>query len=318
MSIKKTVVAVMLVLLSATAWAEEPAIAPEPAPAPIDLRPHFQTGRTARYQVWTARRRLTTASFNGNTRSTETRMEIQREITWAVQNVNPDGSATCLMTLDWMTASITLPDGSVKQNDSRQPRGDIPEMHKLLRAMAGVPLMLNVSADGMVQSVNGTDAIRMAVGDEVPPPDDLDFMESASDLALIAAAPAEAQMNDSWKAQFTWSHEIGKLHHDATYQLVSIEELAGVPVATVTGEAALRLEPQMPEMPEGVPPPTVTLVEGGVKTQIMFDLLRHEAVGRNTVETHTIQVDLNAGEGRSFSTTNSEEIHSQALRIAEQ
>ena len=62
--------------------------------------------------------------------------------------------------------------------------------------------------------------------------------------------------------------------------------------------------------------PEIQLTEGQVKTQILFDLSRHEAVGRNTVEDRTIEVRLDL-RGRHFSTIVQERIHSQVLRIAE-
>ena len=285
---------------------------------PVDLRPNFQQGRTARYQVWTNRRLVRIATFNGDARTAETRIALTGEVTWTVQDVNPDGSATCLMTIDWLTSDVTTADGKIQHSDSRQPGGDIEVMHKMLRAMTGVPLMFRVSADGLVETVKGTEAIRLAVGDGAPPIEDLDFIETASDLALVSAAPAAADPGHAWHTDFTWSHDLGTMDYATDFRLDSVEDLAGIPVATVTGRATLQLNPEEQDLPEGVPPPDIRLTHGSLTTQVMFDLLRHEAVGRNTVESRTIQVTMDLGQGRQIVTTATEEIHSQALRIDEQ
>lgn len=282
-----------------------------------DLRPNFEAGRTTRYQIWTLRQTTTTMRVGPEKRTSDTSMQFDGEVTWTVQKVKADGSATCTMTLDWLTVTLTLPDGTVQHNDSRKGSGDTEAFHRLLRAMAGVPLVFNVNADGSVEKVSGTSAIRRNVGDDTTVPEDLDFIETATDLAVLAFAPADAELNDRWNAQFTWTHQMGRIDHTHRYTLSSVEQVAGIPIATVTGTGKLKLKPDMPDLPPDAPDIDVRLVEGSYQAQIMFDLQRHEAVGRNTVESHHIQTSTRLPQ-LTFKQSTEETIHSQALRIAEQ
>ena len=147
----------------------------------VDLRPHFEEGRTARYKFWTLRRLAQETSFGAKSRSFDTQFQVDGELTWKVRSVNADGTASCVMTIHWMTWDLTMPDGTVKSNDSRKGGGDTEPVHRVLVATAGVPLTFEVSADGTVDSVAGTDAIRTVAGEGVRVPEDLDFIESATD-----------------------------------------------------------------------------------------------------------------------------------------
>lgn len=285
-----------------------------PAAPTVDLRPLFIPGRTARYQVWTLRQ-LVRSTNTG--RESQTRAEIHGEVTWSVEKVRPDGSAICVMTINWLTIKVLRPNRPIEVNDSRLDSGDTEVTYRLLTAMTGVPLTFEASANGDVLSISGTETIRDEVGEQGNAPKDLDFIESATDLALVATAPGAAQIHDQWSSQFTWSHEMGRIHHDMVYTLSAVEELAGIKVATVTGEASLMLEVDDSSFPDEGPAPDIQLTEGQVKTRILFDLSRHEAVGRNTVEDRTIRIKLDLG-GRQFLTVVQERIHSQVLRIAEE
>jgi len=244
-------------------------------------------------------------------------MEFAGEVTWTVDKVRSDGSATCTMTLDWMTVEVTLPDGTVQHNDSRKGSGDSEMFHQVLRAMAGVPLEFEVNADGSVEKVSGTKAIQRRAGDELPVPEDLDFIESATDLATLAYAPEATEINDKWKAHFTWTHEMGEMEHDHQYTLDSVEEIAGIPIATVTAVGKLKLKPDMSDLPPDAPDVDVRLIEGSYEGQVMFDLQRHEAVGRNSIETQHIEVRVHLPQ-QTFTRTTEETVQSQTLRIAEE
>ena len=284
----------------------------------IDLRPRFTEGRTARYSVWTLRSISNSASVGEHTRSFDQETTTEGEVSWTVKQVHPDGSASCVMLVHWMTWSGRLPDGSVVVNDSREPTGDNEEAHRLVVAMCDVPLTFEVSADGTVNDVSGIDAISNAVDQDQRVPDALDFMESATDLALVAAAPPATAAGDEWDAQFTWNHNFGPMHQRMKYSLDSVEQVEGIRVATVTGRASLELEVDPAKIPAAGPPLDIQLTEGDLRTQIMFDLSRHEAVGRNTVEERVVEMTGDLGGGRTFQTVIEERIHSQVLRIAEQ
>ena len=280
----------------------------------VDLRPHFKPGRTARYKVWTMR----TSDTKGPRRSSQRRkLEVEGEITWRVQEVQDDGSATCSMTIEWMTCTVTASDGSETFNDSREGSGEDENLHRVLVAMSGVPFTFEVAGDGMVQSVAGTDAVHDATEEGDPVPEDLDFIESATDLALLAAAPRQIESGGAWDVDFTWTDVWGKVDHQMKYSLSSVETVAGITVATVHGEASVSFDPDLSKVPAEAPQPDFELTEGKVESQVMFDLSRHEAVGRNTIESRSIRVTLE-GPVNTVVIDRKERTHSQVLRIAEQ
>lgn len=286
-------------------------------PAPLNLRPQWQPGQTARYEIWGRRVRSMEMSVGGRSRQTSVTIDTTGEITWTVDRVKPDGGATCIMTLDWMTATITPSEGEVQRNDSRRAQGDAPMVHDLLRAMAGVPLTVEVAPDGSIEDVRGVDAIRRRAQHEEMVPEELDFIESANDLATVPDVPAALEPGDTWQAEYRWTHEMGFLHHDVTYTLAGVEHLAGIPVATVEARGDLELEVDRSKMPDNAPPIDVKLVGGDVRSQIMFDLQRHETVGRNTVQRTTIDVAIRLPQ-QTISQRTQETVQSQALRVAEQ
>ena len=285
----------------------------------VDLRPQFVKGRSSRFSVWSQRQQAQSISVGKRSHEFDTQFEIEGEVVWTVEHVRSDGSAKCTMTLDWITAKLVHPDGSVHRSDSRRSKGQPEAFHQLARAMTGVPLTIDVAPDGTVRSASGIDAIKQKAPKDTNVPDELDFMESANDLAMIAAAPVAATVDDHWDAKFTWNHRLGKLHQSMRYTLTSVEDIDGITVATVTGTGSLDLEPDVAHLVEPLGPGArahAKLTDGSTETQIMFDLHRHEAIGRNTIETRTIKVDAKWLK-RSMTRIMTERLHSQVLRISE-
>lgn len=282
-----------------------------------DLRPHFVEGRTAQYQTWTQLQRTVTVQVGPEKQSRDELMIFENQVTWTVDKVRSDGSATCSMTYDWMTAELTGPDGKVLRNDSRKGSGDDDRLHKVLRAMNGQTLTFEVNADGSIDKVTGASAIRKAIDDEDMAPEDLDFIESATELAVIAFVPDEAKSGARWKAAFTWSHQLGQMDHDHRYTLSSVEEVAGISIATVTATGKLKLTPELPDLPPGAPKIDIKMRSGSYETQVMFDLQRHETVGRNSIESHVIEVSRRLPQ-ITLTQTIDTTIQSQVLRITEE
>jgi hypothetical protein len=106
------------------------------------------------------------------------------------------------------------------------------------------------------------------------------------------------------------------MHHDTTHTLTSIEEIAGIPVANISSTAKLRIEVDRSKFPQGGPQVDVRLIKGEAVSQVMFDLSRHEAVGRNGVQETVVEARLSAN-GQTMTRLMSETIRGQALRIAE-
>jgi Family of unknown function (DUF6263) len=287
-----------------------------------DLRPKWTQGQTARYEVWTSRTQHATVSLAGQSRTTDLTMISQGEVVWTVDKVKTDGSALCTMTLDWLTLDYTPDDGKTLKNDSRKGTGDIEPFHALLKAMTGVPIKVSVAPDGTITKVQGIKAINAKIKPELKEmvPEELDFIETATDLATLVAAPESARLDKKWKTKLKWTWSDtpfkGYMHHDMTFTLSGVEDVAGLPVAVIDARSKLKLELDRSDIPKAMPPYDVKLVKGDLQTQIMFDLTRGEAVGRNTIQTTTIDVTIRTP-NTTISRRVQETLHSQALRIEE-
>lgn len=307
--------ALLLMLLSVP----QALTAQSPAGESVNLQPRYVTGRATRYSFWTQRDRRITATVGDQTRNVDNRMAYTGQITWTVQRVEPDGSAVCAMTIDWIALDITLPDGQVQHHDTREGRGDNETVYQHLAAVAALPVEVKMNPDGSAASiVAGVDRMRQQAGEGIEVPSELDFLESASDLATVPYALAQAAVGATWSTTFDWKHEAGQLHHETTYRFDGLENLAGIPVAIISGNARLSLTPDQEQMKE-LPPEAnldVRLEEGGWQTQVMFDLSRHEAVGRNTVQTTRISSTMTIGPNRLAQVVD-EKVQSQVLRISE-
>lgn len=283
-----------------------------------DLRPQWTVGQSARYSFWTARQQDQSVTVpTGESRRATNGYETNGELTWSVQSVRPDGGATCSMTMDWISVTLTDPEGNTVSMDSRKPRGDVPRFQKLLKAMVGKPITVTVKPDGTIEKVGGLEPIRRAAEEPEDVPEDLDWIESATDLATVPGVPAEVRVGGTWKQDFRWTHEEGHLRHAMTYTLADVEDVAGIPLATVEGRGTLKLDANNLELPPDAPPVRRKLTGGEVTTQILFDLQRHEAVGRNTTQEETIVTTIRFPQGqvtRSVTTS----IQSQVLRLSEE
>lgn len=305
-------------LVAAVALGDTDVQAPEQDVA-LRLRPRWVEGRRTRYEGWTQRRQSMSMSFNGQNRTAETLIEVRNEMTWTVDRVKSDGSASCTVVIDWMTFSFTGADGQTQAVDSRRASGEPEMIHRLAKAIARLPVKIEMAADGSVISANGAEAIKRRMNGEGSVPDDRDFMETAHELAAIAGAPAEPQVGSKWDAAFAWRHEMGTLHQAMRYTVSSEEDVAGIPIATVTGRASLKLELDPSKLPPtGGPKLDVKLQNGSVETQIMYDIQRGEAVGRNTLQQTTIDVRIRFPNYMTMVRTINETLQSQTLRLSEE
>lgn len=286
----------------------------------FQLRPRFVEGHRSRYEIWSLREQTQSVTVAGQSRDFETRFEIEGQVTWTVQSVSSNGKAVCVMTMDWITTRLEGPDGRTVQSDSRRAQGEPESMHQLMRAMTGMPVTVQVGADGSILAVRGVEAIRRRAPQDSDVPDELDFEESASDLATLCGAPPSIAAQDGWNVGFTWNHQLGKMHQSMRYTLQGVEEIEGIPIATVTGQAKLRLEPDQKRLAEAADrgwPVRVRLTGGLVHTQVLFDLQRFEAMGRNTIETRHVEMNIQAP-NQPITRTIDEQIHTQVLRVGEE
>lgn len=295
---------------------------PTVIPETIDLRPQWVEGQTARYEFWNQLQQTAEATLGDRSQTTSNTIEVEGEVTWAVTKVNADGSSVGTMTLDWMVYRSTPSEGEAIAVDSRRSAAaDTEAMHELLSAMAEVGLTIDVAADGHVTRVRGIDKMKAKTSQPDFVPTELDFEESASDLASIAFAPPpfSADAGKQWKADFRWEHDLGKVDQRWAYELARVEDIAGVPVAVVTGQAKFKLDPEdVEDRPADAPPVNVKLLEGSAESEVLFDLTRHEAVGRHTTSREKVQITVNFPDGRRFVRTLTEEAVGQVLRLSEE
>ena len=283
----------------------------------VNLQPQWYEGQQSRYEFWNFRQQSTTMELGGQQRRMDNTMESEGEITWRVDKVRADGSASCTMVLDWMCITITGPEGDEQYNDSRQGSGDTEPLHQLLKAMAGVALTVAVDSDGTISGVDGVEVMARGVDEPLIVPDELNFMESASDLASLPGAPSLVEQGDAWKQQFRWDHDMGFMNYSTTFTLDTVEQIEGIPIATVSSRSKLKLDFDDSELPPGSPPVDVRLVEGRQESQVIFDLNRHEAVGRNTSEHQTINMSVRLPQ-HTFTRLIEQDMQGQVLRISEQ
>ncbi len=199
-----------------------------PLPQTINLRPQWKAGQTSRYQMWSRRVEHRTVSVGDQQRENEVVIETTGEVTWTVKRVDATGGVSGEMTLDWMQMTVRPPKGKPHVNDSRKASGDDPPLHDILKAMTGTPVRVEMAADGSIERVSGTCAIQQRIQPKEMAPTDLDFMESANDLAAIAAAPGEAAIGDDWDVRHKWSYHIsgpldGFVHEDMQWRVANIE-----------------------------------------------------------------------------------------------
>ncbi|MEM6458165.1 MAG: hypothetical protein AAF710_02105 [Planctomycetota bacterium] len=324
-TICRTLVLTLGLVLAAPA---APAADTPGTPDTADLRPALTPGQTTRYEFWNRIQQSATVALAGRQRTQDSSLEIVGEVTWTVRDAPPDGSSTCSMTLDWMSLT-NRPAGQPEQViDSRRPASpDTEIMHELITAMAGVTLTVTLGPDGEVTNLTGLDRMNPKTTRPELLPSDLDFRETASDLAALAKAPpgtaaahGNVAVGTTWDADFRWDHDLGQVDQDWTYTLEAVEDLAGVPVAVVTGTADLSLDPDPDaagQLPPGTPAPRIRMLDGRATTRVLYDLTRREAVGRHSTAAETVEVRLQLPDGNTFTRTLTETLTGQVLRLSE-
>lgn len=301
------IIALVLLGMPLSAWAET---------QPVDLRPQWREGQTSRYEISSERVQHHSMTAGQQQREQRSTMQTSGEVTWHVEHVASDGSAQCRMTFDWLR--MTMRDDQQEQvNDSRQGSGDTPPLHAMLRAMTGVAIGVEVAADGTIQAVSNTAAIRRALEHEELAPSDVDLIENASKLATLINAPAAAEPGDQWRVEHQWRHELGSQYETIDWRLEGIEHIADIPIATVVGQGAVEVEMDEAQMPEGAPPIDMTMRDGNIQAQVLFDLQRGEVVGRNSVEQTRIEMTIRIPE-QTVHQQIEQTVQSQVLRIEEE
>ena len=283
----------------------------------IDLAPRWVEGQTSRFAFTTQLEKRVEITLGDNQREHTVVTDIEGEATWKVQRVTADGGARCVMTLDWMGV-VTQANGKETSVDTRKSApSDSKVMHGVISTMVAHPLDVVVGPDGRVTQLKGVKAMKAKSDRPDLIPDVLDFEETASGMAQFAAAPPPLAVGESWVASFRWNHDLGHVDEDWRYRLESVEDVAGVQLATVTGTAKSRLDvdPEQTQTPEGTPPLRIRLEDRQAQTRVLMDLSRGEAVGRYSLVDERVVAELKLPQG-VFRRVMNETATSELIRVA--
>jgi hypothetical protein len=281
-----------------------------------DLSPQFTAGQSARYEFWTQIRQQAKLKIGQRTQDADATQLFTGEMSWAIDRVLLDGGAVATMTIDWVKAEATQGDTTVV-SDSRQGSSDSPALHQLLKAISQVPLTVTMNDDGTIKEIEGMAAMKRKTKAPDQLPDELEFIETAADLAVLMHGPSQIDVGDTFDADFKWKHELGFMHEDWRYTFERVESMNGIEVATVSGQAKLRLEVDESQRPAGAPPLSARLADGDLETQILFDLSRNEVLARTTTRREHIIASVKLPDGGAFQRDMKEDVTTQLLRIGE-
>lgn len=291
-------------------------VAQEQPVANYNLAPKWTTGQTSRYK--TTSTKLSTIVIEQLNRTVEQKLVSNAIIKWTVTQANPDGGGTAEMVIETMSMSMTGPDGKTVEvnKDATEPR--FANAVKVINAIIGSPLKVNIDTTGTVTGVEGYEAIRAkAEVEKENTLDETEFKETAVDLAVLSGGAPNRKPGDTWTTTNTWNHQMGKLTYNNTYTLAGVEKLADIPVAMINAEAKIDFQLVIPEQPEGAPEVSVEMTQAAQNAQLMFDLSRNELVGVNTNKTLAFKSTMTLGP-RTINQNITEKINSQIIRIAEE
>lgn len=296
---------------------------------PVTLRPKWEAGQTARYEFWSKTVKNEKALMLGKEQTKSTTYITDGTMTWTVDEVAEDGSAVCTLKLNNIKFTIGNGKDEPKIIDSQNLGGDQPVFDSLVTAMVSTPLKVSVNADGTIAGVEGVDAMNTAAGQEAVDaklvPEEIDFMETASELATLIAAPASATPGQTWNAKNTWNHDsvipgtdtLGEW--DTNFSFASVSNIAGVPIATIKSKSTIDMKVDLSKLPERSPDVDVQINGATGRGEILFDLSRHETVARNDSMSYTANITISPPNDRipPIKITVNETSQSQLLRIGE-
>lgn len=290
-----------LLLLILTLFVVAPAVVAQDA-VPTNLRPQWTAGQAATYDFWSKTQKDETAQILGQEKSETTTFISEGKVSWVVNEVNDDGTATCTMQLTLIKFTIKSGENEPITFNSDNPTGDRPVFDSLMAAMTQTPLTVTVNADGTIQKVAGVDELATAAGDEAAEadmiPEEIDFKETASELATLISAPATATTGQTWNATNTWNHEDifpnaqTQAKWDTTFTFDSLGQIAGVPIATIKTKSDIDILVDLSELPEGAPDIDIQVSDTSASGEVLFDLSRHETVARHDTMTFTAAITV--------------------------
>lgn len=319
---RTSIVLILALLLGLPAFAQDEKT--------TNLRPGWTVGQTARYDFWSKMQKDETAELFGQVQSETTVYLTEGQVLWTVEQVNEDGSAACTMKMQKIKFTITAGENDPVVVDSENPSGDIPMFDQLIAAMVQTPLTVRVNADGTIEKVEGVDELADAAGKDAVEadviPEELDYKETASELATLLAAPAQATPGQTWKSKNTWNQDNvmpgadALAEWDTTFTFAKLGQIAGVPIATIKVESDIDIKVDLSELPEDAPDIDIQISDAKGVGEILFDLSRHETVARNDSMSYTANVTIQPPNDQipPIKVKITEKSQSQLIRVAEE
>lgn len=297
---------------------------------PVNLRPSWAVGQSAGYTFWSRMEKKETAQLPNGPQSQTTVYISEGRMAWTVESVNEDGSAACTMQIKALKISITAGEQDPLVIDSENPTGESPMFDQLVGAMVQTPLTVRVNADGTIAAIEGVDELTNAAGAEVAEsgavPDELDFKETASELATLMAAPAQATPGQTWNVKNTWNQDSvlpqmdATADWDTTFTFAKLGKIQGVPIATIKSASNVDIKVDLSKLPQNDTKIDVQVDKGKATGEIFFDLSRHETVARNDSMSYTANVTITPPTDQipPIRITIEQKQQSQLLRVSEE
>ena len=281
-----------------------------------DLRPGWEAGETATYELWLKRRRV--HRFEGQPppgapAKRAVTYQVTGTIGWRVDAVG-DFGARCRMVIERIRAAITTPDGTTHEvpgGDGSHPA--TKQMGETLSALRGATIDVELAPDGTVAEIGGYESVIEASGGQL---EKQGFVEMASRVAAVPSAPAEAAPGASWTHTITGRRAMGSLEQAVSYRLAGVREIAGIPVATIDTRAELSFDVNRARMPQRGPKIDIAMTDGARTGRILLDLQRGEVVGRHAEETRRLEMRVHMPQ-RTITQIIETTSRRQLLRIAE-
>jgi len=282
----------------------------------VDLRPLWEDGQSARYEVRTTR--VSNSTNQDGQRQTRT-IDLTTELTWSVTDAAEGGGGTVSMSIDDMELSLTADGETLEVTADRAPE-PLEPLRDLIRAFTSRAVTVEVDADGRVTGVDGWRAIQRDAGNAGEALTEADFIEMASEIAPLAGGQPRAP-GATWTEPFTFTHEFGEMNLTSEYTFAGVEQIAGAPVAMVNRESEIefKIDRQRTGMDQSNDDFSIDWRANDAEqsAQIMFDLSRHEVVGMNLDRSLAFEINTRFGD-RSETTRMTEQLNTQVLRLAEE
>ncbi len=278
----------------------------------LDLRPHWKQGQTSAYRVISERKLSAQITGPMGDNQSSATMRVEGEVAWEVLEASPDGGGVARLTTRKMQFSMTNDKGRTLTADERRADEEIKEMRNLIKAYVDTPITAHIAADGTIEKLEGLDDMQSRAGELGESITENDLKDMVRETVLLSGATDAMQMGDSWKHEYQTT-VTGKAEAQVKlrYELMGAEEIAGVPVAAVSGQGEVKIK--KPELP---PHARFKQTEGEENSQTYFDLTRHEVIGRNVDTVVGFRVEISLG-GETITQQTTIHLNGQVLRIEE-